>query len=727
MEPILELEKQLSQPVKNYKSKQMKRREFLQITGISGLGLMLGCTSSGDKIKNANAEDVELNHFVFIDTNGIVTILNHKPELGQGVYQAVPMIIAEELEIDINTINIVQSIASKEKYGNQGIGGSTTVRRGFTTLREIGATGKTMLIQAAANQWACQPSECYAKLGNIHRKNSEEKIPYGELVEAASKLEVPSKVQLKNSNDFTILGKSTPRQDIPLKVNGKAKFGIDIEPENLLYASVLRTPYFYGAIESYNKEEIEALSGVHSTVKLETQLFEQAREGVAVLSDDYFLAYKARNQLNIEWKDIPKAYNDKRIFSTFQEEKNKTPHGKRESNKDNTLLKKEVFTLEAEYECPYQSHSPMEPMNATVWVKEDNTIEAWLPTQNGQRAQDNISEVTGIPKENITIHVTFLGGGFGRRSLQDFAIEAAILSQQTKRPVKVIWTREDDTVQGPFRPATLNVFKAGFDKNKNLTSYSNHIVAQIIRHQTPGADLNKVGSGTYEGAYWKYTFPNYKQSARSVVLPVPIWYWRSVYSSTNCFVNESFVDEVAIYSGIDPMDFRLKHITDERAINLLKQVRKLSNWDNPKSGEYKGVAYIHAFQSYCAQVVSLVKSGTGVKITKVDTVIDCGQTINPDTIVAQMEGSIIMGLTAAYKSSISIQGGQTVNTNFHNFELLRIDETPEIEVQILKTDNAPGGIGEPGFPPTAPALANAIFKATGTRVRKLPITEVKID
>jgi isoquinoline 1-oxidoreductase beta subunit len=704
----------------------MKRREFLQISGVTGLGLMLGCTTSGNNVRNANAEDGELNNFIFIDTNSVVTILNHKPELGQGIFQAVPMVIAEELEVDINKINIIQSVADKSKYGNQGIGGSTSIRRGYTTLRTIGATGRTMLIQAAANKWECSATECFAKNGTVFHKSTNNSLSYGELVEAASMLAVPKNVVLKESADFKILGKSTLRQDIPIKVNGEAIFGIDIELDNMLFASVQRTPYLFGAVDSYNKNEIDAISGVVSSIKLETQLFGKPREGVAVLAEDYYTALNARDQLSVKWKDIPETFDDAKIFATFHQEKSNKPTSKREKGKDKTLLSKEQYFITAEYECPYQSHSPMEPMNATVWVKDDNTVEAWLPTQNGQRAQGDISEITGIPIEKITVHVTFLGGGFGRRSLQDFAIEAAILSKQSKRPVKVIWTREDDTTQGPFRPATLNIFKAGFDANKNLTSFSNHIIAQIIGHQNPGANLKRIGNGTYEGAHWGYNFANYTQSATSVQLPVPIWYWRSVYSSTNCFVNESFVDEVANYLGEDSIDFRLRYLDDERAITLINALRKQSNWDNPAPGEFKGIAFGHFFDSYSAQVVTLVQAGDGVKIKKVDATIDCGQTINPDTIKAQIEGSIIMGLTAAYKSSISIDGGEVVNSNFHDFELLRFDETPEIEVQIIKNGNAPGGIGEPGFPPTAPALANAIFKATGKRVRKLPITEVKI-
>ncbi len=704
----------------------MKRREFLQIAGVSGLGLMLGCTSSENKVQNANAEDVELNHFVFIDTNGVVTILNHKPELGQGVYQAIPMIIAEELEVDINKINIVQSLADKEKYGNQGIGGSTSVRRGYTELRKIGATGKTMLVQAAANQWACSVADCTVENGVVTRSGSNDKLSYGDLVVAASQLEVPKEVELKKSADFKILGKPTLRQDIPLKVNGEAVFGLDIELDNMLYASVERTPYMFGAVESYNKEEIEAIPGIVSTSVLKTDLFGKPREGVAILSEDYYTASKARKQLRVIWKDIPDAFDDAKVFTTFHQQKSKKPTAQRNKNEDSAGLSKQVETISAEYECPYEAHSPMEPMNATVWVREDGTAEAWLPTQNGQRARTEMAELTGIPEENITVNVTFLGGGFGRRSLQDFAIEATHLSNETKRPVKVVWTREDDTNAGPFRPATLNVFKAGFDGNKNLTSFSNHIIAQIIGHQYPGADLTKIGGGTHEGAYWGYNFANYTQAGTTVQLPIPIWYWRSVYSSTNCFVNESFIDEVANHIGMDSIDFRLKYMEDERAITLLQAIRKQSNWDNPAPGEFKGIAFAHVFGSYSAQVVTLEKSGAGVKIKKIDATIDCGQTINPDTIEAQIEGSIIMGLTAAYKGGIKIQGGKVVNSNFDKYELLRINETPEIEVQIMKNDHAPGGIGEPGFPPTPPALGNAIFKATGTRIRKLPMTEVSI-
>ncbi len=635
----------------------MKRREFFQISGATGLGLMLGFDTLSQVVNNVSqaSADVELNHFVFIDTNGVITILNHKPELGQGVFQAIPMIIAEELEVDIHSINIVQSLADKEKYGNQGVGGSTSVRRGYMELRKIGATGKTMLIQAAANKWGCSVSDCSADRGMVSRKDSSDKLSYGELVEAAAKLDVPENVELKNSKDFKILGKSILRQDIPVKVNGEAVFGLDIELDNMLYASVLRTPYFFGAVESYNKEEIEALKGVVSSSVIKTSLFGKAREGVAVLSEDYALALKARNQLKVNWKDIPESLNDEKIFAAFHNKKVNPPGVQRNKNEDPALLAKELETITAEYECPYQAHAPMEPMNATVWVKENNTVEAWLPTQNGQRARANIAEITGISPENITVNVTFLGGGFGRRSLQDFADEATHLSLASKRPVKIIWTREDDTMAGPFRPATLNVFKAGFDEDKNLTSFSNHIIAQIISHQNPGANLKRIGNGTYEGAYWEYDFANYTQAGTSVLLPVPVWYWRSVYSSTNCFVNESFVDEVAHHMGMDPMDFRIKHMKDERAIALLKTIRRQSNWDKPAPGEFKGIAFVHAFGTYSAQVVSLVKSGSGVKITKVDAAIDCGQTINPDTIEAQIEGSIVMGLTAAYKSSIDFR------------------------------------------------------------------------
>lgn len=704
----------------------MKRRDFLKLTGVSGAGLLLGCTMEGNKVKNANIEDIELNHFVFIDTKGEVTILNRTPELGQGVFQAVPMIIAEELEVDINSIKIIQADADRVKYKRQNIGGSTTVRRGYTELREIGASGKYMLMQAAAKQWNCSITDCYAELGFVYKNNSNDKLSYGRLVEEASMMQVPENIELKDSKDFKIIGKSILRQDMRPKSNGEAVFGIDIELENMLYASVQRTPYLFGSVESYNKEEIDALPGVVDSMVLKTKLVDRPREGVAILSEDYFTAFKARNRLNINWKDIPEAYDDEKVFSTFHEKKIQKPTSSRLKDEDKTVLSKQVSEITAEYECPYQAHSPMEPMNATVWVKDENTIEAWLPTQHGQRAQDNISEVTGVAVENITVHHTFLGGGFGRRSLQDFAIEAAILSYQTKRPVKVIWSREDDTVQGPFRPATLNVFKAGFDAKKNVTSFSNHIIAQIINHQSPGADTSEVRNGTYEGAYWDYTFPNYMQAGTSVVLPIPIWYWRAVYSSTNGFVNESFVDEVAHYAEMDPIDFRLKYMEDKRAIKILKEVREKSNWDNPAPGEFKGIAFTHGFESYSAQVVTVKKSGSGVEIVKVDAAIDCGQTINPDTIEAQIEGSIIMGLTASYKGAISIKGGQVQNTNFHNFELLRYDETPEIEVHIMKNNHSPGGIGEPGLPPIAAALANAIFMATGVRIRKLPFTEVKI-
>ncbi len=712
---------------------KIHRRKFIRLAAMSaGAVLAVGYLPGTDKqsrIVNLSTADIPglgLNQYIFIDSSGKITLFNHRPEMGQGTFQAIPMILAEELEVDINKVEIMQSPADRSKYGDQMVVGSRSIQSQFTAMRKMGAAAKEMLIKAAANKWKVPDQECYAEDAKVIHRPSGNKFSYGELVEDASKLSAPQNPVLKDPKDFKIIGQSIPRSDIPEKTNGSAKYGIDFSVPGMLYASIERSSVFLGKIVSFNDTKAKAVPGVKHVFKTQRDVMGFTREGVAVLADTYWAAYQGRQALEIKW--------DNGDLESWSTEKIKDNYKKAADQEGVVFEKKGDFKqafadgkikVEASYETPYQSHAPMEPMNALVYVQKDK-CEFWGSTQNPNGIRSQLAKQTGIPEENVTVNYTFMGGGFGRRSMTDVSEEATDLSMQSGAPVKLIWTREDDTTQGPFRACSLNVCKGAVDENGNAIALEHKVICQDIRNQT-GSNLEATG-GIAGGINTEYEIPNYSIPGVLQKFYIPVSYWRSVYHSTNCFAHESFIDELANAAKKDPIDFRLAMLKNSRRYTqVLKMVAEKTNWYKPRAKDTgKGVSIVERSGAYTAMVVDVERSNGKVKIEKITAVIDCGTYVNPDTVQAQCEGSIIMGLTATIKSGITIAKGKVVEQNFDSYKMLEINESPEIDVTVVKSTDPPDGAGESGLANVAPALTNAIFNMTGKRIRTLPFNIAEV-
>ncbi len=672
----------------------------------------------------AKSLGTELNAWISIDTSGKVTIMNHRAEMGQGAYQSVPQMIAEELEVDLNKVDIVFGVGNEKKYGSQITGGSSTVRSAYKHLCRMGATAREMLIEAAAKKWNVDNNTCYAENGNVIHKPSGRKFHYGELVEEASKIEPRQTVALKKVEDYKILRKPVPRQDTPLKTNGSAIFGIDKKLPGMLYAVIERNPRFIGKVKSFDDTAAKKIPGVKHVFTVKVDVFSSVREGVAVVADTFWNALQGRKALKVEWDDTGFAHHSTEELYAKMNEELRTKEGISYRTKGNvsSALSKATKKVEAVYETPYQSHSCMEPLNCVAHVKED-AAEIWGPIQAPGWIQDDLAKVLGLPKEKITVNMTFLGGGFGRKAFFDYTQEAALISREIKAPVQVMWTREDDTIQGPFRPGMVYQCAAGLSEGGRINSYKFKMAGQNMDHQWPGASKDSYNGSTTEGFLEAYfnSIPHFSFADLPLDSPVPVMWWRSVYSSTNGFAYESFMDELALEAGKDPLEFRREHVGEERYQLLIGKLEEVSGWKSRKKNEGFGVAITECFSSIVGEVVKVSKDANGkVKIDKVWAVMDCGWYVNPDIIKAQVEGSIIMALGAATKHATHFKDGKAVERNFDSYKMVRISETPEIEVHIMDNDEKAGGVGEPGLPPFTPALTNAIFDLTGKRIRTLP-------
>lgn len=706
------------------KTSSIPRRKFLQITVLSGAGLAVGLSFIKDEKKTSTGNDEslpsEVNPYIFIDKSGRVTLYNHRPEMGQGTYETIPMIIAEELDVDINGVTILPSPADRDKYGDQAVYGSRSIRENYELMRKVGASAKEMLIAAAATKWNVSKEQCYAENGFVVNKNNNAKINYGELTEDAKKIPVPQNPKLKSPKNFKIIGKTISRKDVPLKTNGDAKFGLDIQLPGMLYASVERSPVLLGKIVSYDDAKAKAVAGVKYIVKTQRNVLGKVREGVAVVATNYWAAEQARKLLNVKWQnDDLEQWNTQNIKDFYAQSANDDGVLFDHTGDAKNAIDKAAIKIEASYELPYQAHATMEPMNVIVSLKKDS-CEFWGSTQNPNGVKEFLAEKYKIPIENVKINYTFMGGGFGKRSMTDVAEEAAEISMQVGAPVKVVWSREDDLMQGPFRACQLNVCKGAVDANGNVAGLSHKVISQEIHEQYNGA--TKAGGQCLDGINTEYVIPNFELRAVLKQMYLPIYYWRSVYHSTNCFAHESFIDELAHAAKKDPLDFRLSLLTKhERYTNVLKTVAEKSNWYQPReSNTGKGVAIVERSGAFTAMVAEVKKINNKLSVTKITMAVDCGTPVNPGNIKAQMEGCVVMGLTAAYKSSINIQNGRVVENNFHNYKMLRIDECPEIEVHVIESTAAPEGAGEASLPTVAPAVTNAIFDLTKKRIRSLP-------
>jgi isoquinoline 1-oxidoreductase beta subunit len=728
----LELQKRIAM------NKNISRRNFIKISGITGAALSLGvylpANAKEAEIMNvdiAEKSGIDLNAWISIDTSGKVTIINHRSEMGQGSWQAVPQIIAEELEVDLNKVNIVFAEGNNAKYGSQITGGSSTVRGSYTKLLKISATAREMLTEVAAKKWNASKSDCYAEDGHIIQKSTGKKFHYGELVSDASKLEAPKTVRLKLPEEYKILRKPLPRQDVPLKTNGKAIFGLDKKLPGMLYASVERNPRFWGKVKSFDDSAAKAVPGVKHVLAVKMKVFSQDREGVAVVADSTWAAMQGRKALKIVWDDSGfDHHSSEQLYGAMREDvKSAKANIFRTKGDFETAYQKSAKKIEATYETPYQSHSSMEPLNCIADVK-GNKCEIWGPIQAPDWVRSDIARLMELKFEDVTVNMTFLGGGFGRKAFLDYPHEAAVISKAISAPVQVVWTREDDMTQGPFRPGMVYQCKGAVSENGGIQAFETRMAGQNMDQQGPGADKDSYNGNVVEGFPEPYfnTLPHYRFSDIPLITPVPVMWWRSVYSSTNAFAFESFLDELANAAGKDPLDFRRNHFMDPtwspdkiRYHELANKLEEVSGWKLRGKNAGFGVAITECFSSIVGQVVKVSKGDDGkLKIDKVWAVMDCGWFVNPDIVRAQVEGSIVMALGAAVTHETHFADGKAVEQNFNTYKMPRINDTPEIEVHIMENDEKAGGVGEPGLPPFTPALTNAIFDLTGKRIRKLP-------
>ena len=704
-------------------SMEVSRRDFLKTGAFAGSSLLIAfyIPSNATVAEGESVVPFTPNAWLQIDSDGKARIVVAKSEMGQGVLTSLPMLVAEELDIDWSNVSVEQAQSDPLKYGNQETGESSSIHDSWDPLRKAGATAREMLITAAAKMWKVKRIDCYAESGAVIHGPTRRKLSYGELVSTAAKLPVPQNVRLKDPKDFRILGTRIPRLDTPQKVDGTAVFGIDVKIPGMLYASIARPPVFGARLARYDASRAKAIQGVRHIV--------QTGSGIAAVGDTTWIAMKGREALDITWdegvnanvgsSEIRKAYHEliKQPGSVARSVGN--PMGAFEQ-----LPKK----LEALYELPYEAHAAMEPMNCTADVRRDS-CEIWAPTQAPELAHIAAVKITGLPFSAIRVHVTLMGGGFGRRLQEDDAIEAVQISREIGAPVKVVWNREDDFQHDFYRPNSLHRLTAGLDAQGNPIVWTHRIVAPSILSYLYTRDIeNGMDETITEGALsLPYGIPNIHVdwvSANHIAPFIPLGWWRSVYNSQTAFAEECFIDEMAVAAGKDPYQFRLQLLAGSpRHKGVLELAAGKAGWETPlPDGRYRGIAVYYSFRSWIAQVaeVSVDQEGN-VHVHRVVCAIDCGMTVNPSIIEAQMESSIVFGLTAALKGEITFEKGQAVQTNFHVYDILRIGEMPVVETYIVPSKEPPGGVGEPGVPVIAPAIANAVFAATGKRIRQLPI------
>lgn len=721
--------------------KNLSRRNFIRISGMTGAALTIGyampavANEMGEifTAQKANEQGIELTAWISIDKTGRVTILNHRSEMGQGSFQVVPQMIAEELEVSLDNVNIAFAPGSQTKYGSQLTGGSSTVRGAYKTLLRTGATAREMLIEAAAKKWNVNKSECYAENGFVFHKPSGKKIGYGELVEDASKLTPPKDVKLKKREDYKIVGKPLPRQDNPDKISGKAKFGLDVKLPGMMYAVIERSPRFKGKVKSFDAAATMKVPGVKKVVKTTAPVFAHEREGVAVIADTLWAAVEGRKALKVEWDDSAFEHlNTEQLYARMKEDLKKPVLSQRTGGNAEAVFQKAEKKLEAIYETPYEAHACMEPLTCTAHVQGDK-VEIWGPIQAPDWIQSDVSGRLKVKPENVTVNMTFLGGGFGRKAFMDYTFEPVLLSKEMNAPVQVVWTREDDMTQGPFRPGAVFECKGSLGSGDRINSFQAKMAAQNMNHQwSPVPDKTSFNDSTTEGFCENYfhNITNHSFGDIPTESPIPVMWWRSVYSSTNGFAYESFIDELAHLAGKDPLQFRKSHLGGERGeryIAILDKLEEMTGWKNKKKNEGWGIAITECFSSIVGEAVKVSKDPAGkLKIDKVFAVMDCGLYINPDIVRAQIEGSIIMAYGATVTHETTFKDGKAVETNFHQYKMPRINDLPDMEIHIMDNDEKPGGVGEPSLPPFAPALCNAIFDLTGKRIRKLPFNIVEV-
>ncbi|MFI5006552.1 MAG: molybdopterin cofactor-binding domain-containing protein [Solirubrobacterales bacterium] len=723
---------------------EVDRRSFLRVSALAGGGFALGARLFvEDALAAADAASAFTpNAFVNITADGVISVIAKNPECGQGIKTMLPMLIAEELDVDFKDIRIQQAIANPDKYGAQFAGGSQATPQNWEEHRRIGAVARTMLVSAAAATWSVPESECYASRGAIHHRPSGRKLGYGALAGKAATLPVPDlkTVTLKDAKDYKVIGQFTPGIDNPQIVTGKPLFGIDVTVPGMLHAVYEKCGVFAGKVVSANLDEVKALPGVKQAFVVEgTTNLEGLMPGVAILADSTWAALSARKKLKVTWDEGETRSQSSVGFSKRAAELKGQPGGKslRNDGDVEAALKGAAKQVEASYAYPFIAHAPLEPQNCTAHYK-DGKLEVWAPTQNPQPGRKLVSSTLGIAEGDITIHMTRIGGGFGRRLFNDYMVEAAAIAKTAGVPVKLQWTREDDMRHDLYRPAGFHHLRAGVDAAGKLVAWHDHFVSF-----GDGKGEFVKAAGISDSEFPARFVPNFRLETTMLPLGVPTGWLRAPGSNALAFVFQSFIDELAHAAGRDPIDFRRDLLGDSRLVTnpdekspyhagrmrgVLDLVAEKSGWGRRMAkGSGLGVAFHYSHLGYFAEVAEVNVDASGrVKVAKVWVAGDVGSTIiNPAGALNQVEGSVIDGIGELFQE-ITIEGGRVKQGNYHEHPLMRMADAPRIEVHFKKTDFPPTGLGEPALPPIVPAVTNAIFAATGKRVRTLPLSNVDL-
>jgi isoquinoline 1-oxidoreductase beta subunit len=691
---------------------KVNRRDFLKTGAAGAAGLTLTFALPGRLAAQAGAPVAKLNGYVHIGADDNITFMLTKSEMGQGPLTALSQILADELDCDWKKIRTQIAGVDPKLYGPlQGTFGSLSVRTSWQPLRAAGASAREMLIQAAAQKWGVDKSQCRAENGAIINTSSNARLTYGSVAEAAAKLPVPTTPALKDPKQFRYIGKSVKRLDTSLKVNGTAVFGIDAKVPGMLYAVVAKCPVFGGKVISFDDSKTKTVPGVKQVVQISS--------GVAVVADNTWNAMEGRRALKVTWDEGPVAkWSTPGIRQMFMDLAAKPGAEARKIGDADAALSGASKKIEAVYEAPYLSHAPMEPMNCTAHVRADG-CDVWAATQIQTAARGKAAEITGLPPEKVEIHTLFLGGGFGRRGGDDFVADAVETSKAIGAPVKLTWSREDDMQHDLYRPASYTKFAGALDSDGWPVAFTSRVVCPSFAGLQKGVDRAAV-----EGiADLVYSIPNVHVDYHVGEPGIPTTYWRSVGYSQNTFFTESFIDEMAHAGGKDPLEFRRRLLANnKRALTVLELAADKAGWGKPlPSGRARGISVVNNIGSFNAQVAEVSIENGKLKVHRVVCAVDCGQNINPAITEQQIQSGIVYGLSAALKGEITIDRGRVKQANFNEYDPLRMDEMPVVEVYIVPSQANPGGIGEASTPTAAPAVANALFALTGKRLRKLPM------
>jgi isoquinoline 1-oxidoreductase beta subunit len=685
----------------------LDRRGFLRSSAGAIGGLLIGCYLPERRklAANTSAPPNKLNAWVLVGNDNIVTFYIHKAEMGQGTVTSLSMLLAEELECDWSKIRTEFPGVDRVYGGFQGVVGSQSIRSSYVSLRQAGASAREMLIAAAADKWGVDKSACRAENSKVLNTATSDELTYGSLAEAAAKMPVPGSVPLKDPAQFRIVGKARKRLDTPGKVDGSITFGIDVRLPDMVYAVVERCPVFGGSVASFDATKAKATPGVKNVIKISN--------GVAVIADSTWAAMEGRRKLTIQWDEgAVAAHSTPDITKSFAEAAAQSATPLKTAGDAAAALASASRKIEAVYQTPYLAHAPMEPLNCTAWVRADSA-EVWASTQMQSGAQQIAAQKSGLPPQKVEIHTEYMGGGFGRRGGVDYIGEAVEVAKTLDVPVKVTWSREDDMHHDTYRPASYCRFAGAVDAE----GWPVALTAKIACPSFAGP-----GTSTEGVRDMAYTIPNFSVEYHDVNPGVPVSYWRSVGYSQNCFFAESFLDEMAHAGGKDPVEVRRRFLgKSPRLLAALELAAGKADWGKPlPAGHGRGVSVVNNIGSNTVQIAEVSVEKGKVKVHRVVCAVDCGAVVNPAGVAQQISSGIAFGLSAL-KGGVTIKNGRVEQGNFHDYDVVRMDEMPKVEVHIVPSQAAPGGIGEASTPGIAPAVCNAIFAATGKRIRQLPI------